>query len=105
MFHRLASSRLVRWARGVGSSSSSPAAPPAFFYNDTYVFELPPGHRFPMAKYRVARQMIQRALAATRASLAGDAGGDIFVWADASVSMNSRGENENAENSDARDEL
>lgn len=47
----------------------------------------------------------KRALAATRASLAGDAGGDIFVWADASVSMNSRGENENAENSDARDEL
>ena len=47
----------------------------------------------------------KRALAATRASLAGDAGGDIFAWADASVSMNSRGENENAENSDARDEL
>jgi hypothetical protein len=47
----------------------------------------------------------KRALAATRASLAGDAGGDILVWADASVSMNSRGENENAENSDARDEL
>ena len=47
----------------------------------------------------------KRALAATRASLAGDAGGDIFVWADASASMNSRGENENAENSDARDEL
>ena len=46
----------------------------------------------------------KRALAATRASLAGDAGGDIFVWADASASP-TRGENENAENSDARDEL
>lgn len=46
----------------------------------------------------------KRALAATRASLAGDAGGDIFVWADASSSP-TRGENENAENSDARDEL
>lgn len=46
----------------------------------------------------------KRALAATRASLAGDAGGDIFAWADASSSP-TRGENENFENSDARDEL
>ena len=46
----------------------------------------------------------KRALAATRASLAGDAGRDIFAWADASSSP-TRGENENFENSDARDEL
>ena len=45
----------------------------------------------------------KRALAATRASLAGDAGGDIFAWADARSSPTSPMRGENPEN--ARDEL
>ena len=45
----------------------------------------------------------KRALAATRASLAGDAGGDIFAWADAASPTRFR--DENSENSDAKDEL
>ena len=46
----------------------------------------------------------KRALAATRASLAGDAGGDIFAWADAASPTRFRDEN-SEENSDAKDEL
>ena len=45
----------------------------------------------------------KRALAATRASLAGDAGGDIFAWADTRSSPTSPMRGENPEN--ARDEL
>lgn len=48
----------------------------------------------------------KRALAATRASLAGDAGGDIFAWADAASPTRFRNSgHENSENSDAKDEL
>ena len=49
----------------------------------------------------------KRALAATRASLAGDAGGDIFAWADAASPTRFRNSgHENSENErDAKDEL
>jgi len=49
----------------------------------------------------------KRALAATRASLAGDAGGDIFAWADAASPTRFRDSgHENSENErDAKDEL
>ncbi len=31
-----------------------------FFYNDVYEVKLPEKHRFPMAKYRLVRQMLQQ---------------------------------------------
>ena len=31
----------------------------AIYYNDVYEVDLPPGHRFPMAKYRIVREAVQ----------------------------------------------
>jgi hypothetical protein len=34
------------------------------FYSDQFVLPLPPGHRFPMAKYRLLRDRVAAGLAA-----------------------------------------
>jgi hypothetical protein len=31
----------------------------AIYYNDVYEVDLPPGHRFPMKKYRIVREALQ----------------------------------------------
>ena len=48
--------------RGVATAAVVAAPPCKFFYNDVYEVELPPGHRFPMAKYRLARERLQAEL-------------------------------------------
>ena len=42
------------------------AAALPLFYNDLYEVPLPPNHRFPMAKYRLVREGLQRELAPSR---------------------------------------
>jgi len=46
-------------------ASEAPIADPSvpyfhIFYNDVYEVKLPPGHRFPMEKYRKVREIVQR---------------------------------------------
>ena len=36
--------------------------PLAFFYNDVYEMPLPDNHKFPMQKYRLVREKVQRLL-------------------------------------------
>ena len=45
----------------------------AIYYNDVYEVDLPPGHRFPMAKYRIVREGVQAKLD----SLSGDEKGRV----------------------------
>ena len=45
----------------------------AIYYNDVYEVDLPPGHRFPMAKYRIVREGVQAKID----SLSGDEKGRV----------------------------
>lgn len=46
-------------------NSSDPTTVPFFpiYYNDVYEVKLPPGHRFPMEKYRKVRELVQKNVA------------------------------------------
>lgn len=64
-FSRQAGVRAVPQARGahVHSTTAVRAARSpelALFYNDVYRVELPEGHRFPMEKYRLVREVRRR---------------------------------------------
>lgn len=67
-FSRQAGVRAVPQARGahVHSTGSTTAVRAArspelpLFYNDVYRVELPEGHRFPMEKYRLVREVRRR---------------------------------------------
>ena len=53
----------VSTASGAAASSAAGSnnnAAITYFYNDVYEVELPEGHRFPMEKYRLVRQLLQR---------------------------------------------
>ena len=41
------------------------------YYNDVYEVDMPPGHRFPMKKYRLVREGVQAKVAAAEGSLSG----------------------------------
>jgi hypothetical protein len=66
MHHAAASSRRVA-GRPYHSASNDdecirhPVDAPYFviYYNDVYEVDLPPGHRFPMEKYRIVREAVQ----------------------------------------------
>jgi acetoin utilization deacetylase AcuC-like enzyme len=55
---------IVAFFVGIGSFAAFPEAmhrPARFFYNDVYRVALPETHRFPMEKYRMVREGLQRA--------------------------------------------
>ena len=59
--------RRLGGCRGCSSSAASAASAARsalFFYNDVYEVQLPEGHRFPMEKYRLVRELLQRRHAA-----------------------------------------
>jgi Histone deacetylase domain len=57
---------LHRHSRPSGSCTSAAGSPatnpsnPVFFYSDHYEYPLPKGHRFPMDKYRLVREQLER---------------------------------------------
>jgi hypothetical protein len=64
MSERTEGSDLTRTLSSTSTSSSDPFERPKFriYYNDVYEVPLPPGHRFPMKKYRIVRERVQQRL-------------------------------------------
>ncbi|KAJ1455910.1 hypothetical protein M885DRAFT_440402 [Pelagophyceae sp. CCMP2097] len=52
---RRTSSPTLKRAATSPALQTAAKASPTFFYNDVYEFPMPPGHRFPMQKYRLVR--------------------------------------------------
>jgi len=53
-------------ARAASTMAVVPHPPLPLFFNDTYEVVLPPKHRFPMRKYRMVREGLERELAPQR---------------------------------------
>lgn len=49
-----------RGRRCLSSDAANQSISALFYYNDTYEVDLPDGHRFPMEKYRLVREMLQQ---------------------------------------------
>ena len=55
-----AASRAMCLSSDASATRSSDSVGAVLYYNDTYHVDLPDGHRFPMEKYRLVREMLQQ---------------------------------------------